>query len=172
MKKTEKAFFVENLAEELKKAKSSILVNYSGLSVSMQQDLKKELKGVGARMLVVKNTLFKLAGEKAKIPQETLEDSVLEGQNALILADEDPIAPLQILANFSVKHETPQFRVGIVEGYYHNQEALEKLSKFSGKDALFGQVLGTIASPTYGLIGVLQNNLNSLVYILSEASKK
>ncbi|MBI2066380.1 50S ribosomal protein L10 [Candidatus Woesebacteria bacterium] len=33
MKKQEKIFFVENLTEELRSAKSIVLVNYTGLSV-------------------------------------------------------------------------------------------------------------------------------------------
>jgi len=40
MKKQEKVFFVENLIEELKSANAVVLVNYSGLSVKAQQELK------------------------------------------------------------------------------------------------------------------------------------
>src|SRR3990167_8895807 len=92
MKKAEKIFFVSNLTEELKSAKSVILVNYAGLSVKAQQELKKRLTEVGAKMLVVKNPLLKRAGEAAKIEPEVLTDTVLSGQTALILAGEDAIA--------------------------------------------------------------------------------
>jgi large subunit ribosomal protein L10 len=172
MKKTEKSLFVQNLTEELKSVNSAILINYSGLDVSMQQDLKKRLKEVGARMLVVKNTLLKIAGEKAKIEDEMLKDTVLEGQNALILAEDDPIAPLQVLAKFAGEFETPQIKVGLVEGSFQDKDALDNLSKLPGKDALLVQALGAIAAPTYSIVSVLQNNLNQLVLVLDEASKK
>lgn len=170
MKKTEKSLFVKNLTEELKSVESAILINYSGLDVSMQQDLKKRLNEVGARMLVVKNTLLKLAGKKANVDSEMLEDTVLSGQNALILAEDDPIAPLQVLAKFAEEFETPQIKVGLVEGNFQDNEALDKLSKLPGKGALIAQAIGTIASPTYGLVSVLENNLQELVLVLKEAS--
>lgn len=172
MKRTEKSLFVKNLTEELKSVKSATLINYSGLDVSMQQDLKKRLRDVGARMVVVKNTLLKLAGKEAGVSKEIIEDSVLVGQNALILAEEDPVAPLQVLAKFAEEFETPQIKVGLVEGSFQDEEALEKLSKLPGKDALIAQALGVIASPNYGIVSVLQNNLNELVLVLDEASKK
>lgn len=172
MKKAEKSFFVANLAEELKTAKSAILINFSGMGVNTQQELKKRLSEVDARMMVVKNTLFKLAGKGAKIPKETLTDSILAGQNALIIADNDPIAPLQVLAKFALEFEVPQLKVGIVEGYFQDKEALVALSKLPGKEALVAQAVGAIGAPIYGLVGTLQGNLQKLVFVLNEAKQK
>lgn len=172
MKKTQKSFFVENLTEELKSAKSAILVNFSGMGVKNQQELKKRLSGVGARMLVVKNTLFKLAGKKAGIPKETLTDTVLIGQTALIISDEDPISSLQVLAKFAKEFEVPQLKVGIIEGCFQDKESLVKLSVLPGKEALVAQVMGSMAAPMYGLIGTLQGNLQKLVFVLNEAKNQ
>lgn len=172
MKKTEKSLFVKNLSAELKSVNSAILINYSGLDVSMQQELKKRLRDAGAKMVVVKNTLLKLAGKEAGIDKEMLNDTVLTGQNALILSEDDPIAPLQVLAKFAGEFETPQIKVGIVEGSFQNEEALEALSKLPGKDALIAQALGVIASPNHAIVSVLQDSLNQLVLVLDQASKK
>lgn len=172
MKKSQKTFFVENLAEELKSANSVVLINFAGMGVKTQQELKKRLKEVDAKMVVVKNTLFKLAGEKVKLPKETLSNTALAGQTALIITEKDPISPLQVLAKFTKEFEVPQLKVGIVEGYFQNEEELTKLSKFPGKDGLVAQVVGTIASPMYGLIGTLQGNLHKLVFVLNEAKNQ
>lgn len=172
MKKVEKSLFVKNLTEELKSVNSAILINYSGLDVSMQQELKKRLRDSKSRMVVVKNTLLKLAGKEAGVSDEMLDDTVLSGQNALVLAEGDPIAPLQVLSKFAEEFETPQIKVGLVEGSFQNEEALEKLSKLPGKDALIAQALGVIASPTYSIVSVLENNLQQLVLVLDQASKK
>jgi large subunit ribosomal protein L10 len=172
MKRQEKTFFVQNLTEELKTAKSVILVNYAGLSVKMQQELKKRLKKADAKMLVVKNTLFRLAGKAAKIPEETLADTVLTGQTALIIAEDDPVSPLQILAKFAQEFEVPKLKIGIVEGIFQDEEKLIKLSKLPGKDTLIAQAVGTIASPLTGLVGTLEANMQKLVFILEQKSKK
>ncbi len=172
MKKSEKPFFVENLTEELKGASSIVLVDYTGLSVKLQQELKKKIKAVNAKMIICKNTLFKLAGEKAKLEKEALADTVLAGPTALIISQKDPIAPLQVLASFAKENLLPQFKVGIIEGKFQNKEALTTLSTLPSKDILFAQVTGAISSPLYGITGILQANLQKLISILSAKAKQ
>lgn len=166
MKKAEKTIFVDNLTEELRLAKSVVLINFAGLTVKNQRELKKRLKEVGARMVVVKNTLLKRAGEAAKIDKELFSDSVLEGQTALILTTGEPIAPLSILGKFAKEFEVPSLKVGFVEGAFQDTEALRRLSNLPPRDALLGQLLGTLMGPMYGLTGSLRANLQKLIYIL------
>ena len=171
MKKLEKSFFIENLTAELKDATGVVLVNYSGMNVKSQQKLKKDLKEVGAKMVVVKNTLLKLAGEKAGIDKSFLEDTVLEGQNALIISSKDPVAPISVLGTFLKENDSPKLRVGIVDGLFQDASSLETLSTLPGKDVLMGQVLGSLMSNLYGLTGTLNANLQNLVSILDQKSK-
>lgn len=166
MKKAEKITFVDNLTAELKDAKSLILINYSGLNVKSQQELKARLKEVGGRMIVVKNTLLKRAGEEAKLDKNLLEDTILQGQTALIIADNDPIAPIQVLGKFAKEQEVPKFKVGVVEGSFQDEVSLSKLSTLPGRDALLSQLLGALVASEYGLVGTLQGNMQKLLYIL------
>jgi large subunit ribosomal protein L10 len=172
MKKIEKIEFVRNLQEELKDAKSVVLVNYAGLGVKAQQELKARLGQVGGKMVVVKNTLLKRAGEGAGIDKNILADTVLTGQTALIIATQDPLAPIQTLGKFAKEftgadgNPTPKFKVGIVEGAFQDEASLGKISTLPGRDALLGQLLGTLMGPEYGLVGTLNGNLQKLVYIL------
>jgi len=172
MNKQDKQNFVNDLSVNLKESSSAILVNYSGLDVKAQQELKKRLKEVGATMAVVKNTLLKLSYEKIDAPKEITDTAILSGQTALIYTKGDPIAPLNILGKFAEEFEVPQMKVGLVEGVYQDQEALIKLSKLPGKNELMVQVLGNLASPLYGTVAVLQANLQKLIFVLNQASKK
>lgn len=178
MKKQEKTFFVENLSKELASATSIVLVDYSGLTVKMQQDLKKRLKGSGARMEIVKNTLFKLAGKESKLDQNTLTDSVLSGPLALIITEDDPVAPIQILGKFAKEFVSeaglpiPNFKVGIVEGSFQDKEGLSKISSLPSKEILYAQAVGSISAPMYGIVGVLQGNLQKLIYILKTKAEQ
>lgn len=172
MNKLEKVTFVENLQKELKGAKSIVLVNYAGLGVKAQQELKKRLTEVGGKMIVVKNTLLKIAGEAAGVDKKVLEDSILVGQTALVVASEDAVAPLQVLGKFAKEFSVPKFKVGVVEGSFQDESSLTKLSTLPGRSALLGQFLGTLMGAQYGLVGTLNGNLQKLVYVLSEASKK
>ena len=172
MRKSEKPYFVDNLSQELKSATGIVLIDYQGLTVKKQQDLKKRLKAVDAKMLVAKNTLFKLAAISAQAPEEILSDTVLSGPTAIILANKDSISTLQVLHKFAVENELPQMKVGIVGGSFQDKETLITLAKLPAKDILLAQVVGAIASPLYGLVGTLQGNLQKLVYILEEYKGK
>lgn len=172
MKKQEKVFFVENLSAELTSSKSFVLVNFIGLTVKAQQDLNKRLKKVGAKMIVVKNTLLKRAGEAAKIDPKILDDTVLTGQTALIVSEGDPIAFIQVLGKFAREFVSqagllvPQMKVGVVEGVFQDPVALAKLATLPGRDILLGQLLGVLTAPQSNLTGILQSNLQKLVSIL------
>ena len=178
MLKAEKVTFVENLKEELKNAKSVTLVNYAGLGVKAQQELKIRLADAGGKMIVVKNTLLKRAGESVGIDKGLLSDDILAGQTALVIANEDPIAPIQVLGKFAKEFVSeaglpiPKFKVGVIEGSFQDEASLAKLSTLPGRDALLGQLLGTLMGSQYGLVGTLNANLQKLVYVLDTASKK
>ena len=172
MKKQEKPFFVENLTQELKKASAVVLIDYSGLSVKLQQELKKRLREIDASLEVVKNTLFKLAGNEAKIPTDTLSDTVLSGPTALVVTEADPVAPLSILHQFAKEYDIPKLKVGIIDGVFTNQEQLEILATLPSKNVLQGQVVGSISSPLYSLVSTLQGNLHKLTYLLNEKAKQ
>ena len=167
--KEEKKTLVKNLAGIMGKSGSVAFLDYSGLSVKAQNELKKQLKASGGKMLIAKNTLIKLAGKEAKVPEEALDDHVLTGQTAMVYSEEDAVAPIQVLGKFISENEVMEFKGGIVEGAFHDKEGLVRISKLPGYDVLAGQVVGALGSPLYGLVGVLQGNMQKLVYILSEA---
>ena len=164
--KTVKTSAVESLTTSMKSAKSVIFVDYTGMDMKTQQGLMKKLKDVSGRMFVAKNTLIKIAGKNAGLPEEALNDQVLSGQTALIFANEDPVSPLQLLGKFMAESEKPKWKAGVVEGSFQDAPALSRISKLPGKDQLVAQVIGGIASPLYGLVQTLNGNIQKLVYVL------
>lgn len=172
MKKSEKPIFVDNLAATIKDATSVVVIDYAGLPVSAQQELKKALGEVGSTMTVVKNTLLKRAGEAAKLDSQAFTNEALAGPTAIVITEDDPIAPLQVIAKFAKDKEIPQFKVGVIEGTYRNKEGLVALSKLPSKDILVGQAVGAIGAPLYGIVGVLNANMQNLLSVLKQASEK
>jgi len=168
MKKAEKVLFTDNLTQELAGAKSVVLINFAGMGVKTQQELKKRLAEVKASMVVVKNTLLKRAGTEAKIDEQVLTDTVLSGQTALIIGQDDAVAPIQVLGKFAKEFEVPKLKVGLVEGTFSDEASLLKLSALPSRSVLLSQLLGNLMAPEYGLVGVLQGNMQKLLYILRE----
>jgi large subunit ribosomal protein L10 len=171
MKKQDKQAFVNELAKSLELAQSIILVDYAGLSVKAQQELKKRLKQAGAQMLVIKNTLLARAGKKAKISTQATSQELLSGPTALILANEDPVSPIQVLGKFVQEFDLPQLKAGIIEGIFQDKSALIKISQLPSKETLLGQVVSGVVTPLYGLVGSLEANLQKLISVLENAQK-
>lgn len=171
MKKAQKQDVVKKLVPDLTAAKSVVFVDFAGMNIKLQQDLKKKLKTAGARMFVAKNTLLRRAGQEVKLPSEVLTDTVLTGQTAIVTTPTDPVSPIATLGKFIKEFEVPKFKVGVVEGTFTDKEALVRLSKLPGRDILLGQVLGALMAPSYGLVNTLQGNTQKLLYILNSKVK-
>ncbi len=171
MYKPEKQKAVQDLIGSLKNAKSVVLVNYAGMNIKLQQDLKKQLKATNSSMSVVKNTLFRIASKELKFPDELTEDKVLSGQTALIISDTDPVSPISIIGKFAKESDLPKFKVGLVEGIFQSQESLLKLSKLPGKEQLQADLLGTLMTPMYSFVSTLNAKMQEVISILDAKAR-
>lgn len=158
---------VSMLTSALKDAKSTVFIDYTTLTMKEGQALKKALLAGEGRLLVAKNTLIKIAAKNADFPEEAYASTVLSGQTAVLLANTDPVAPLQILGKFMKESDKTKWKAGVVEGTYQDAAALDRISKLPGKDQLVAQVVGGISAPLYGLLGTLNGNIQKLVYVLN-----
>ncbi|MBI4059420.1 50S ribosomal protein L10 [Candidatus Microgenomates bacterium] len=172
MKKPEKIIFVNDLTAKINDAKSLVLVNLTGLKVSEQETLRRRLREAGSKMLVAKNTLLKrsLVASNLKELSDNIVSS-LTGQTAIVIAQQDELAPIQVLGKFIKEFELLALKAGIISGTVQDAAALLKLSRLPGREVLFGQLLGVLNAPMYQLTGTLQANMSKLVYILSTKSE-
>lgn len=167
MKKTEKILTVANLTEKLKLAKSIILADYRGLSVSQMGELRNLVKKAGGELTVVKNTLLKRAFENAKLPELKLE-----GPTAIAIAYEEEMAPLKAISDFAKNFGIPSFKSGIWEGKVLTDQELERLGSLPGKNELISRLINILSSPTFGLLNVLSSNQGKLIFILKIKESK
>jgi len=168
----EKKETVKDLTEKFESAKSVVFVDYAGMDMSSQDDLRNKIREAGGSIFIAKNTLMKIASEKAGLPAESREDSILTGQTAIVFGLDDSVSPIQVLGKFVKENEAPQIKAGVVEGSFQDKDGVIKISKLPNKEQLYAQVVGAVGGPMYGIVGVLNANLQKLVYILKEASEK
>ena len=150
---TEKQAIVEALAERLQKAQSGVLVEYRGINVAEDTELRRGLREENVEYTVVKNTLTRLAMDK--IGLSGLDDQ-LNGTTSLATS-EDALAPLYLLTKFSDKMGADKFNIkGVfVEGKILNAAEQAELSSLPNRDALYSRVLGTMLAPITSLAVVL-----------------
>jgi large subunit ribosomal protein L10 len=177
MKKQEKIFAVQNLAEKLKQAKALILADYSGLNVSQINELRREIKKAGGEFEVVKNTLLRLAAKGGKWearPERSrgMGSGKLEGPTAALWLYSDDVAPLKTLDYFIKKTELPKIKFGFWEGELISLERIFQLASLPGMEELKAKLVGILKSPLFGLVNGLNWNLRKLVVVLKTASTK
>lgn len=143
---------VAAVTEEIKNAKSIVLVNFSGISVEDDTKLRRELREAGVKYEVIKNSILRFAFKE--LGYDALEEH-LEGCTALASCDADAVAPARILYNYAKKHENFQLKAGVVEGRTVSAEELVDVAKLPTREVLIAIVLGTLQAPISGLARAL-----------------
>jgi large subunit ribosomal protein L10 len=147
----------------LESSKLTVLAAYTGTSVKELQQLRRDAKGNGTSIKVVKNRLV----IKALSSNERLkgtDTSALKGQILYAFNSEDEVAPAQVLATFAKTAPTLQFVGGITaDGTFIGAEEIKALALLPGKNQLIAQVMATLSSPLDGVMNGLSGNLHALL---------
>ena len=146
---------VAELTEKLKNAKSGIVVDYKGITVAQDTQLRKNFRAAGVEYAVVKNTLLRFAAKEAGLEGIT---GALEGTTALAISNDELTAPAKIFCDFAKDKENLSPKAGFVEGDILDKEGVEALAKIPSKEILIATVLGTFNAP----IAALARALNAI----------
>ena len=144
---------VETLTGKIKESTAVVFVDYKGISVAQDTELRKQFREAGVEYTVVKNTLTNFAAKNAGYDFT----EVLNGTTAMACTTGDPIAPARIVAEFAKKNKlkTLNIKGGIVEGSVLSAEQLSSFGELPSKNALVASVLGTFLAPISSLAFVL-----------------
>lgn len=143
---------VQEIAENIKDAQSVVIVDYRGLTVAQDTQLRKELREAGITYKVYKNTLMNFAFKGTEF--ESLTDC-LEGPNAIAISKDDATAPARILAKFAKDAKALEIKAGVVEGQAYDQAGLQTLATIPSREELLSKLLGSLQSPITNLARVL-----------------
>lgn len=148
-----KKAIVDALAEKLQNSTSAVFVDYKGITVAQDTELRRKFREAGVEYTVVKNTLTRFAANKAGYNQF---DELLNGTTSMACTSGDPIAPARIVCEFAKKNKNiVSLKGGFVEGSVMSIEQLQGFGELPSKDALVAQVLGTLLAPISSLAFVL-----------------
>ena len=135
---------VQAIAEDVKDATSVVLVDYRGLTVAEDTEMRKQLREAGVVYKVCKNTMMKRAFEGTDFAQL---DEYLEGPNAIAISKEDATAPARILYKFAQDAPALELKGGVVEGTAYDVAGISELAKIPSRDELLSKLLGSLQSP-------------------------
>jgi large subunit ribosomal protein L10 len=161
-KKTEQ---VEKLSADLKNVSNAVVATYSKLTVMQDYELRKALRGVGAKYKVVKNTLAERAAKGTKI-EGALKD--LSGVTSIAYTTGDPVAMAKALTKYA--KDTPEFtfKVGVVEGRVISIKEIEALATMPSKEELMSKLLFLMNAPAQRLVTVMNAVGRNLAVVVDQ----
>ena len=145
----QKKQLVADLAEKMKNASSGVLVDYKGINVADDTQLRAEMRKNNVDYRVIKNTLIRFAAKEAGL--EGL-DAVLEGTTALAISADDVIAPAKVVAEFAKKNEDIyNIKAGFMDGKVVSVAEIMEIANLPSKEVLLGRLVGSLQGPIFGL---------------------
>ncbi len=148
-----KQAIVADLTEKIQNAVAGVIVNYQGISVEKDTELRAKLRAAGVEYSVKKNTMIGRACDNANYGDLK---QYLEGMTAIAVSPEDPVAAAKILKEYADSIETFEIKAGFVDGEILDKNGVIALADIPSKEGLICKVMGSIQSPLYGLAYALQ----------------
>lgn len=144
---------VEEIKGYVQNAKAAVLVDYRGLTVAQDTELRKKLREAGVVYKVYKNTMLNFAFKGTEY--EALAKH-LEGPTAVAFGLEDATAPARVLLECSKNMPNLEFKAGVVEGTYYDQKGIQVIATIPSREVLISKLLGSLQSPIANFARVLK----------------
>lgn len=135
---------VEEISASVKDAQSVVVVDYRGLTVAQDTQLRKQLREAGITYKVYKNTMMNFAFKGTDF--ESLSE-VLEGPSAIAISTEDATAPARVLAKFAKEAPALEIKAGVVEGTFYDATGMQAIAAVPSREELLSKLLGSLQSP-------------------------
>ena len=149
----EKKQIVSNIAEQFKTAVSGVFVDYCGLTVEEDTQLRNKLREAGVEYKVIKNTLTRFAAKEVGFDEL---DPILNGPTSLAISMTDEVAPAKVIADFAKDHEKLEIKAGFLDGKVLQLDEVKTLAATPNRETLLAKLLGSLNAPISNLARTLQ----------------
>lgn len=164
MDKSAKVKVVEELQQNFTKANATFVADYKGLKALEMDEIRKALRDASIDFKVVRNTLARRAIKGTEL--ETISGNMKES-TAIAFSYKDAAAAAKTLVQFSKEKPNLKLRVGTLGAKVISLAEIQGLAELPPKDVLLGKLLGSMKSPTTGLVMVLSGVPRKLLYALN-----
>ena len=165
-KKIEQA---EALGKEFSGAETAVLATFSKLKAAQAEELRKTIRGAGAKYRVIKNTLATRAGKGTKV-EEALKG--LKGVTSIAYTSGDPVVLAKALQKYAKDNPEVTFKAVVLEGKVMPAKALDNLATMPSREELFSKLLFLINAPAQRLVTVMNAVGRDLAVVVNQGVKE
>jgi large subunit ribosomal protein L10 len=168
-KKEDKQKELESLRQDLANARNLFVTGYEKLRVSQDYELRKTVRGAGAKYRVIKNNLAEIAAEG------TAAETVLKGlrgMTSMVYTEGDPVALAKALTTYAKANPSFTFKAGIVEGRAIDIKSINDLANMPSREEILSRLLFLINAPAQRLATVINAVGRNLAVVVDQGVKE
>jgi len=168
MNRSEKAGVVEDIGAVVADAQAIVVAEYRGLEVEAITVLRRQARGAGVYLRVLKNSLARRA--VAGTPFEVLADKLV---GPLIYGiSTDPVAAARVLNDFAKGNQKLVLKAGAMRNSLLDADAVKALATMPSRDELLATLLGTMQAPIATFVRTLNEVPSRFVRTLAALEKQ
>jgi large subunit ribosomal protein L10 len=169
MNRDQKAAVVDEIANQIQGAEAIFAVDYRGITVPQAAELRAKLRDADASFRVVKNSLTERAADQSGAA--ALKE-LLQGPTALTFVRGDAAQAAKAIADYARLTQLLPFKGGLMDGEALDAEQIRAISRLPSREALYGQLVGVVASPVTGLVRTLGALVGGLAVALGQVREQ
>lgn len=167
--RVEKKFISAEYVARLSQSPFFIVVDYRGLSVAQFSELRKRLRGAGAEVHVVKNTLFRIAAKEAGVAD--LGNSLV-GQVAVVSGQRDIASAAKVLKTYQAEFEKPKLQFGYLGSKALKADEIRAIAELPPLPELQAKLLGVLKAPAQKLAALINTPGSQVARVIKAKADK
>ena len=160
---------VAELSNRFAGAGGAVLTEYRGLTVAQLKDLRRSL-AEHATYAVVKNTLTKIAAERAGI--DSFSDELLSGPSAVAFITGDPVEAAKGLRAFARLNPALVIKAGVLDGKPLTASEIDRLADLDSREVLLAKLAGAMKGSLSQAAGLFAAPLSQAVRLVVAFQQK
>jgi large subunit ribosomal protein L10 len=146
--KVAKRAIVDEIKKTIEECQSFVILDYKGLTVVQDTELRSEFRKAGVKYQVLKNTMVKIALNELGYTQF---DEALNGPTAIAFGMTDALAPAKLTDEAISKYKKMDVKCGMMDKQYIDKNTVMQLAKVPSKPVLLSMLLSVLTAPMRGL---------------------
>lgn len=158
------------ITESLANSKSAMVVSFTKLTVTKDQEFRNSLREAGAKYQVVKNTLARIAVKGTQFEQAT---DAFKGVTAIAWTENDPVVLSKAITKFMKDNaDTYTFKTGVVDGKLIDLVQLTTIASLPSKEELISKLLYVLNAQAQRIVTVINAVPRDLAVVIKQIGEK
>jgi len=167
--RAEKKIISADYVSRLNASPFFLVIDYVGLKVGPVTELRKRLTKAGAKLLVVKNSLFRIAAKETGIADL---GGALTGQLAVVTGQKDIAAAAKVIKTFKAEFEKPQIKFGYLANHRLEGKDVLAIADLPSLEVLRSKLLGLLNTPATRLVQMINTPGSQLARVIKSKGEK